>query len=178
MDTFERFGFIAMLTVLGVLLLYFYSVAADTGLFTQWVSLERPPEEVTQVLAPDYVVTTSGNAYQHLRSCIENCWQRIEIDANNLDPLLPIEACGWMPNTSRYSQAIATCESYGPGGTGTLILAIDQQGGVYSWEHFKGERGALMIAMSPCIGAILGFGSGVIILILSWVIRILKPRSS
>jgi hypothetical protein len=172
----KRIGFLLGIAIVGALVFYAYAVAADTGYLTRWELRGGLPESATRALTPDLVVTSSGHMYQHIPFCTDNCWQLVVTPTNNLNRPLSLDACGWMPATSHYLQSIATCESYGPGGTATRILAIDQKGNVYAWEHYKGEGGIILITIAPYLGAFLGLVIGVIFLVLHWVVTHRKQR--
>jgi hypothetical protein len=172
----KQIGILLGIAIVGALLFYAYSIAVDTGYLTRWELWGGLPEKAVRVLAPDVVVTASARIYQHLPFCTDNCWQEVEIPSTNSNGALPLDACGWTPNTSHYSQSIATCVSYGPGGTATRILAIDQKGDVYSWESYKGEGGIILITIAPYIGAFLGLLIGFIILVLNWVVSNRKQQ--
>jgi hypothetical protein len=167
----KRIGFLLGMVVLGALLFYAYAVAEDKGYFLRWERWGGLSEGGTKILAPDVVVTTSGRIYQHMPFCKDHCWQEVEKTSINSTLSLPLKECGWMPDASRYVESMITCESYGPGGTATQILVIDQKGDIYSWKHYKGEGGIILVMLAPYLGALLGFVIGIIILVLYLVIN-------
>jgi hypothetical protein len=172
----KQICFLLGMAVLGALLFYAYAVAADTGYFIRWERWGGLSEGGIKILTPDVVVTISGQVYQHMPFCKDHCWQEVENPTISSTHSLPLKECGWMPDASHQVESMIRCESYGPGGTATRILAIDQKGDIYSWEHYKGEGGIILIMIAPYLGGFLGFLIGIIILVVYWVINRLHQR--
>jgi hypothetical protein len=165
------------LTIFGAFILFLLTAIWGLGCLTPWQKIILP-ERAVRVLAPDALVTSSGQIYQYdpydLYSS-ENGWVMVDSPKKPEYPveLLRLEECGWIPSTKKYMELKITCAKFGPG-TITKILAIDKHGKVFYWEHPQAEAQVIFLEFAPLIGAILGFGLGIIILLGIWMVSITK----
>jgi hypothetical protein len=168
MKLLKQVALLLGLSVGGALILYAFGLLNTSGRLIKWRLLGMPPEKATQVLAPRYIRTISGHIYKYVEICTDNCWQQVDSISYNPINQLSLETCGWMPDVSRYSDSISICERSGMEVVANIV-AIDEQGGVYTWQSRKGEETTAINTFSPCVGAILGFGIGIIILLSYWI---------
>jgi len=171
------------LTIFGAIFLTVLTAISALGYLTPWQKINLP-ERAIRVLESDAFITSSGQIYQYDPYDFyssENGWEMVDSLKIPQYPvsLLRLEECGWIPSTNKYLESKITCAKFGPG-TITKILAIDEQGNVFYWEHPQGEAEAIFLDFAPLIGAILGFGLGIIIIFGIWIVtmmkRILKDR--
>lgn len=173
------------LTIFGAFILFLLTTIWGLGYMTPWQKIILP-ERVASVLASDALVTSSGQIYQYNPYydpySSKNGWEKVDSLITPQYPvsILRLEECGWIPSTKYFLDSKITCAEYGPG-TITKILAIDERGNAFYWQHPQVEPDNSLLAIAPCIGAILGLGFGVIILCVVWISpkmkRILKTNN-
>ena len=156
-------------TMIGALIPYLYGRASDDGRFVEWQKLAQPPEQIVELLAPEYVRSSSGTIYKYSPvvssqpgPCDVNCWRKAETIPNYDSTMLPLENCGRMPNLEKYTDFVATCQAEGPGGTLTSILARDPSGSLYSWTNGRGEGNAIIMIFGTRFGTVIGLVVGLI----------------
>lgn len=169
--------FICGLTIFGAFFLTFLTAMWGFGYLTPWQNIILP-ERASKVFASDALVTSSGQIYQYdpyNEFSGKNGWAKVDSILTSQYPvsLLPLEECGWIPSTKKYLESKITCAEYGPG-TITKIIAIDEQGNAFYWEHPRAEAEVIFLGFAPYVGGILGFSLGILIIFGIWIVSTIK----
>jgi hypothetical protein len=165
MSMMRRVGIVLSSSIIGALLAVALTFANTTGVFITWVSLGKPPEPATKILAITnglWVQSASGVIYQYsrLNDCKEPCWV---MDANPVPdpaPVFPLSACGQVPAYIGAKDQKASCSPWGPS-VYLSVYAIDNAGIVHSWGHGVTEYDSMLLLASPIIGVLAGFVIGI-----------------
>lgn len=158
-----------------ILSIFGWAILHFRGVFAKWQNLGQPPEKPAEVLEIWYVQTATGVIYHHpyYLDCQSNCWEEVDsVDESTRDESLslPIDHCEWYPSTRRYDVSMVSCGWWGVGRLGQ-IFAIDSNGDVFYWENPIDESAEILRFLSPFVGGVLGFITGVLYLILSSLIK-------
>jgi hypothetical protein len=177
MSILKRIGLIIFVTIVGTFVSWEWAVLSDNGYLEKWKFIGIVTSQVTQIISPYSFRTTDGVIYQIDAYCDANCLTKANspTDVSYLR-FLPIADCGRLPKTNRFQIYEVFCTDYGPGGPFTHILAVNKQGGVYLWEHNKGESGAILLVVAPFTGFICSFVLGIFVLGLEWIIKRKKKK--
>jgi len=177
----KRISLPVLFSLAGATIMFLYGWASLQREFVQWKSLGKPPSGAIKVVALDYVQTASGDLYQYTYAYKQGCNGLCWVKSDNPPPesesgvLLPLSACGDLPNLDRFVDSKASCRDRAFGGISLTVEAIDRDGFVYSWDYtMGGEWSGATPLITSFIGAVAGLLIGLIILLVILLLDLFK----
>lgn len=171
----RRIVLVLLFSLAGAVGMYIYSSASMNGSLVEWKSLGKPPGGAIKVIAQGFVQTATGDVYEYTykQDCVNDCWVKSESPPADLGYFFPLESCIDLPPLDNFVNSMAFCEPWGPG-ISLTVYAIDSNGFVHYWNHRLGEWDWPAHALSPFIGAIIGFLASLPFLLIVWFYDLLE----
>jgi hypothetical protein len=168
MKKFKYIGLVFLMTVIGAVVVAFLAIESANGRFVLWQFLGKPPGNVVQIVAPDYVQTDRGDIYQYnsTKNCFVGCWDKVEsVPTYEDSEVIPINGCVPIPFLGYFKQTKIICDRWGIGSSLT-VYGVGINGFIYYWNYLAGEGQMINILYSPFLGAALGFSIGILTILL------------